>query len=108
MRGERCPAPSPSEGSELHAYVNIPGLNRAASQELFWPSRVGRCEGRPHIYVRMPFDLLSAAIASQCRMRDVLANREDRHQVILAEMEMDPHEATGPPEPPEAQGQGGS
>ena len=37
--------PRPGEDEELRVCVNIPGLNRAASQELFCPSHVGRCEG---------------------------------------------------------------
>jgi hypothetical protein len=58
MRGERRPAPpsavpSADEGRGLRVCVNIPGLSRAASQELFWPSQVGRCEGPPHSYVLM-------------------------------------------------------
>ena len=55
----------------------------------------------------MPFGPPSAAVAFQHRMRDILAAREARHQAILAEMEMDPQEPPGPPEPLEAQGQGG-
>ena len=46
MRGDRRPppgtAPSPGEDSELRVYVNIPGLNKVASQRLYWPSRVSR------------------------------------------------------------------
>ena len=41
------PAVAPDAGSELRVRVNIPGLNRAASQELFWPSPVGRSRGYP-------------------------------------------------------------
>ena len=55
--------PHPGKDVGLRVCIDIPGLNRAASQELFWPSRVGRCEGPPHIYVRMPFGLPSVAIA---------------------------------------------
>ena len=112
MRGDRRPppgaAPCPGEDSELRACVNIPRLNRAASQELFWPSRVGRCEGPPHSYVRMPFGLLKRAVAHQRHMRGVLAAREARHQAILSEMVTDPHEPPRPPEPPEVQDLGGS
>jgi hypothetical protein len=66
MRGERRPgssgaAAAPDMGGELRVYVNIPGLNRAASQELFWPSRVSQSGGYPCSYVRMPFGLLNVA-----------------------------------------------
>src|SRR5215216_4066245 len=60
MRGERRraspgAAAASNKASELRVCVNIPGLNKAASQERLWPSRVGQCEGPPHSYVRMPF-----------------------------------------------------
>ena len=78
------------------------GLNRAASQELFWPSRVGHCEGPPHSYVRMPFGLLSVASAYQRNLRRVLAAQEARHHAVLVELETVLKEPPGPPEPPEA------
>ena len=80
--GRRSPgvAPHPDEDAGLRVCINVPGLNRAASQELFCPSRMGCCEGPPHNYVCMPFGLPSAAIAFQHRMRDVLEAREARHQ----------------------------
>ena len=84
MRGEHRPvlppsaAAAPDEGSELRICVNIPGLNRIASQELFWPSHVGRCEGPPHSYVRMPFGLSNVAAMFQRHMRGVLAAHEAR------------------------------
>ena len=62
----------PGEGAELCVCIDIPGLNRVASQERFWPSRVGRCEGPPHSYVRMPFGLPSVASAYQRNVRQVL------------------------------------
>ena len=43
MRGDcllRGAAPHPGEDAGLRVCVDVPGLNRAASQELFWPSRV--------------------------------------------------------------------
>jgi hypothetical protein len=113
MRGERRPAPpgaapSPDEGSGLHVYINIPGLNRAASQELYGPSHVGWCEGPPHSYVRMPFGLLNQAAMHQCHMRSILAAHEARPQAILSEEASDPREPHGPPGPHEAQDPDGS
>ena len=64
MSGSRrlpAAAPHPGEDGGLRVCIDIPGLNRAASQERFWPSRVGRCEGPPHSYVRMPYGLPNAA-----------------------------------------------
>ena len=111
MRGDRRSrgaAPHPGEDAELRVCIDAPGLNRAASQELFWPSRVGRCEGPPHSYVRMSFGFPSVSLAYQRNLRRVLASQEVRHHAVLAEMETvlrEPHE---PPERPEAQGPGGS
>ena len=51
MSGSRrlpAAAPHPGEDGGLRVCIDIPGLNRAASQERFWPSRAGRCEGPPH------------------------------------------------------------
>ena len=70
----------PGEGAELCACVDIPGLNRAASQERFWPSRAGRCEGPPHNFVRMPFGMPSVASAHQRNMRQVHVAQEARFQ----------------------------
>ena len=95
-------------GTELHFCVDVPGLNRAASQERFWPSRVGRCEGPPHSYVRMPFGLPSVASAYQRNVRQVLAAQEARFHAVHKEMEAVFREPPEPPEPPEAQGPGGS
>ena len=69
--GSRSPSAAhhPGEGAELHASIDIPGLNMAASQERFWPSRAGCCEGPPHSYVRMPFGLPSAASSYQRNLR---------------------------------------
>ena len=75
MRGDRCPpgaAPHPGEDGGLRVYIDIPGLNRVASQERFWPSRVGRCGGPPHSYVRMPYGLPNAAAVRQRLMRSIL------------------------------------
>ena len=62
MRGRRrLPgvAPHPGKDGGLRVYIDYPGLNRVASQERFWPTRVGCCEGPPHSYVCMPFGLPS-------------------------------------------------
>ena len=111
MSGSRrlpAAAPHPGEDGGLRVCIDVPGLNRAASQELFWPSRVGRCEGPPHSYVRMPFGLPSVASAYQRNMRQVLAAQEARFHTVLEEMETVFREPPEPPEPPEAQGSGGS
>ena len=105
MRGDCCPpgaALHPGKDGGLRVCIDIPGLNRAASQECFWPSRIGRCEGPPHSYVRMPFGLPSVAVTSQRNLRSILATQEARHHAVLAEMEMVLKESPGPPEPPEA------
>ena len=54
-------APHPGEDGGLRVCIDIPGLNRVASLERLWPSRVGRCGGPPHSYVRMPYGLPNAA-----------------------------------------------
>ena len=101
-------APHPGEDGGLRICINVPGLNQTASQERFWPSHVGRCDGPPHSYVRMPFGLLSVAPAYQRDLRRVLAAQEARYRTILEEMETVFREPPEPPEPPEAQGSGGS
>ena len=108
--GRRSPgaAPHPGEDAGLRICIDIPGLNRAASQELFWPLRVGRFEGPPHSYVRMPFGLSNAIAAHQRLLRSILEAQEVRHCAVLAEMEMVREEPPMPPEPPEAPGPGGS
>ena len=111
MRGSRrLPAvvPHPGEDGVLCVCIDIPGLNRAASQERPWPSRVGRCEGPPHSYVRMPYGLPNAAAAHQRLMRAILEAQEVRRAAALAEMEMAREEPPAPPEPPKARGPGGS
>ena len=89
MRGDsRSPSTAhhPGEGAGLRVCIDISGLNRAASQERFWPSCAGRCEGPPHSYVRMPFGLPSVASAYQRNMRQVLAAQEARFHAVLEEM----------------------
>ena len=111
MRGDRRSqgaAPHPGKDAGLRVCIDVPGLNRAASQELFWPSCVGRCEGPPHSYVRMPFGLPSVASAYQRNLRRALATREARHHAVLTEMGTVLMEPPGPREPPEAQDPGGS
>ena len=95
----RGAAPHPGEDAGLRVCIDVPGLNRAASQERFWPSRVGHYEGPPHSYVRMPFGLPSVASAYQRNMRRVLAAQEARYHALLEEMETVFRE---PPEPPRA------
>lgn len=101
-------APHLGEDGGLRVYIDVPGLNQATSQERLWPSRVGRCKGPPHNYVRMPFGLPNAAATFQRHLRSILVDQEARHHVVLAKMEMVLEEPLGPPEPPEAQGSGGS
>ena len=111
MRGNcRLPgmAPHPGEDGGLHVCIDVPGLNRAASQERLWPSRVGHCEGPPNSYIRMPFGLPSVAAAFQCNLRSIMAGQEARHHVVVAEMATVLKEPPGPPEPPEVRGPGGS
>ena len=101
IRGDCRPpdaAPHPGEDGGLRVCIDILGLKRAASQERFWPSRVGRCKGTPHSYVPMPFGLPSMASAYQHAMRRDLVAQEARYRVVLEGMETVFRE---PPEPPE-------
>ena len=107
MPGDRRPSPlnataAQDTSGELRICINIPSLNRPASQELFWPSSIGRCEGHPHSYVCMPFGLPGTAASLQRCMRGVLASHEARSQAVLMEEEPEP------PEPPKAQEPTGS
>ena len=101
-------APRPGKDGGMRVSIDVPGLNRAASQERFWPSCTGRCEGPPHSYVRMPYGLPNAAAAYQRLMRGITEAREAKRSAALAEMEMAREEPPAPPEPPEAPGLGGS
>ena len=92
----------------MRVHIDILGLNRVASQELFWPSRVGRCEGPPHSYVRMPFGLPSVAAAYHRNLQNILVAHEARHHAVLTEMKTALEEPPGPPGPPEPQGPSGS
>ena len=110
MRGNRRlhgEAPHPGEDGGLRVCIDIPGLNRAASQECLWPSCVGRCEGPPHSYVRMPYGLPNAVAVRQRLMRSILEAQAARHSTVLAEMEMVREEPPARPEPPKAPGPGG-
>ena len=108
--GRRLPAvaPHPGEDGGQRVCIDIPGLNRVASLERLWPSRVGRCGGPPHNYVRMPYGLPNAADKYQCLIRGITAAREAGRSAALAGMEMAREEPPAPPEPPEAPGPGGS
>ena len=111
IRGDRrSPGAAPDLGKDggLRVCIDIPGLNRTTSQELFWPSRVGRCEGPPHSYVRLPFGLPNAVATHQCHLWSILAAQEARFHAVLEEMGTVFREPPEPPEPPEAQGPDGS
>ena len=111
MRGSRrlpVVAPHPGEDGGMRVCIDISGINRAASQERLWPSRVGRCGGPPHSYVRMPYGLPNMAGTYQRLMRGITEAREARRSAALAGMEMASEEPPVPPEPPEAPGPGGS
>ena len=74
MSGSRrlpAAAPHPGEDGGLRICIDIRGLNRAASQERLWPSRVGRCEGPPDNYVRMPYGLPNTAAVRQRLMKKI-------------------------------------
>ena len=101
-------APHPGEDGGLCVCIDITGLNRAASQDRFWPSCLGRCEGPLHSYVRMPYGLPNAAAVRQRLMRGIMEAQEARHSAALAEMEMVREEPPAPPKPPEAPRPGGS
>ena len=108
--GRRLPAvaPHPGEDGGLCVCIDIPGLNRVTSLERLWPSRVGRCKGPPHSYVRMPYGLPNAAATYQRLMRGIMEAQEARRSAALAEMEMARREPPAPLEPPEAPGPGSS
>ena len=95
-------APHPGEDGGLRVCIDYPGLNQVVSQEHFWPSRVGHCEGPPHSYVRMPFVLPNVVASHQRHLRSILAAQEARHHKVLAEMEVVLREPHGPPDPPKA------
>ena len=96
-------AAAPNMGGKLRIYMNIPGLNRATSQELLWPSCVGRSGGCPRSYACMLFGLLNMASTHQRYMQGILAAHKARCQATLMEEALHPREPPRPPEPPEAQ-----
>ena len=106
----RLPVVAPHSGEDggLRVCIDIPGLNQVASLERFWPSRVGRCGGPPHSYVRMPYGLPNVAATYQRLMGSIPEAQEVRRSAVLAEMEMVHEEPPAPPEPPEAPRPGGS
>ena len=108
--GRRLPAvaPHPGEDGGLRVCIDVPGLNQVASLERLWPSRVGRCGGPPHSYVRMPYGLPNVAATYQRLMRGIMEAQEARRSAALAEMETARREPPAPPEPLEAPGPGGS
>ena len=69
---------------------------------------MGRYEGPPHSYVRMPFGLPSVSSAYRRNLRRILAAQESRHHVVQMEMETVLKEPPEPPKPLEAQSSGGS
>ena len=86
--GRRLPAvaPHPGEDGGLRVCIDIPGLNRVASLQRLWPSRVGRCGGPPHSYVRMPYDLPNVADTYQRLVRGITEAREAGRSAALAGM----------------------
>ena len=75
--------------------IYLASLNRACSQDLFWPSRVGRSGGYICTYICMPFSLLNACTTYQRFTRLALASHEARSSALA------PHEAPTLHEPPE-------
>ena len=108
--GRRLPAvaPHPGEDGGLRVCIDIPGLNRAASQERLWPSQVGRARVRLTATFACLIGLPNAAATYQRLMRGIMEAQEARRSAALAEMEMVREEPPAPPEPPEAPGPGGS
>ena len=90
MKGSRrlpAVAPHPGEDGGLRVCIDIPGLNRVASLERLWPSRVGRCEGPPHSYVCMPYGLLNATDTYRRLMRGITEAQEARCSAALGARE---------------------
>ena len=88
IRGDRrLPgvAPHPGKDGRLRICIDYLGLSRVASQERFWPSRVGRCEGPPCSYVSMPLGLPNAVVAHQRLMRSILEALEARSRTLEAQ-----------------------
>lgn len=105
MRGELHPtrptsaATAPDASDGLRVCVNIPGLNRAASQDLFWPSRVGQSEGYPYNYVCMPFGLLNIGASYQRLAQRAMASHEARRLAVMS-LELPSHRESPEPRKP--------
>ena len=98
MHGERRPVrpanavAAPDVGGELRVCINIPSLNRAASQDLFWPSHVGRSGGYPFNYVSMPFGLLNmGALYQRLAQRTMASHEARRSAAALSSMSPSPN-----------------
>ncbi len=84
------PARSPSDC--FRVCVDIAGLNRAASQEPFWPTAVGRRRALPCSYVRTLFGFRNAAATFQHLAQQALGAREAQWQAVRTEREPDPRD----------------
>jgi hypothetical protein len=108
MRGEHRPtrptssAAAPDAGGQLRVCVNVPGLNRAASQDAFWPSRAGWGRGVAVDYIRMPFGQLNAGATYRRFARLALASQEvlDPREPLELQEPLGPREPLEPQEPP--------
>ena len=84
------PACSPSDC--FRVCVDIVGLNRAASQEPFWPTVFGRRRALPCSYVRTLFGFRNASATFQHLAQQALGAREAQWQAVRMEREPDPHD----------------
>ncbi|XP_073353820.1 uncharacterized protein [Aegilops tauschii subsp. strangulata] len=66
----------PDVGCKVHVCVDVASLNKASSQDLFWPSHVGRSRGLTTNYTHMPFGLESAGTTFQRLAPLAMAPRE--------------------------------
>ena len=73
----------------MNVCIEIASLNRASSQDLFWPSHVGPSRGIATNYTCMPFDLENA----------------DASFERLARLAMAPHKTSAPHEAPRLRSQ---
>ena len=84
------PARGPSD--RFCVCVDVAGLNRAASQEPFWPTTVGRRRALPCSYVRTLFGFRNAAATFQHLARQASGAREAQWQAVRTEREPDPRD----------------